>query len=152
MARINVSVPDSLRERMSALDDKVNWSEVAQTAFERELSTRNLEISDMEQVIERLRASKVDYEKSENDRGRKAGREWACRFAQYHELKTISDLELEGTDYAQQIDVALGKNSRNGDSFWMDKEAGRIKYPTDQFVWGFWDAADDVFAEVHDKI
>src|SRR5258705_7140093 len=83
MARINVSVPDSLKERMSALDARVNWSEVAQTAFEREIVKHNFEVENMEQVIERLRVSKGEYEASENERGRKDGCDWACRYATY---------------------------------------------------------------------
>jgi hypothetical protein len=137
---------------MSALDDRVNWSEIAQAAFERELSTRNLEVEDMEQVVERLRTSKMEYERAEGERGRKEGHEWACRFAKYHDLKAMSDLDLQGSNFAYQVDIALGKNTRDGESFWMDEETGRIKYPSDEFVLGFWDAADDVFEEVQDKM
>src|SRR5947208_13665450 len=113
VARINVSVPDSLKERMSALD-KVNWSEVAQSAFEREISKHNVEVSNMEQVIERLRASKTEYETSEHDRGRKDGHAWACRRATYAELNAISNLELGGDEFALQFDTALGNNPREG--------------------------------------
>ena len=45
MARINVSVPDGLKERMSVLDSRVNWSEVAQAAFEREIVNHNFEVT-----------------------------------------------------------------------------------------------------------
>lgn len=152
MARINVSVPDSLRERMSALDNKVNWSEVAQRAFERELGSRNLEIENMDQVVERLRESKSSYLKQEQERGRKAGHEWACRFASYEDLKAISDLELGVEDCAHQIDTALGNNPRDGQSFWFDEESGRVKYPSDDYVIAFWDAAQDVFLEVQEKL
>jgi post-segregation antitoxin (ccd killing protein) len=155
MARINVSVPDSLRERMSALDSQVNWSEVAQAAFEREIVKHNFKVENMEQVIERLRVSKKEYEATEHEKGRRDGHDWACRHATYADLKAVSDLDLhvEGTELAAQVDAALGKNPRDGDSFWMDEEdANRIKYPSDNYVFGFWDAADDVFAEIADKL
>lgn len=66
---------------------------------------------------------------------------FACRLAQYHDLKAISDLDLEGSNFAYQVDMALGMNTRDGESFWMDEEPGRIKYPSDKFVFGFCDAA-----------
>jgi hypothetical protein len=152
MPRINVYVPDSMKERMDALADQVNWSEAAQAAFNREIMNRNVEVENMEQVIERLKASKAEYEISENQRGRKAGHEWACRYASYGALKVVSDLELEGTGFAEQFDVALGNNPREGASFWIDEDTGRVKYPSDKYVFGFWDAADDVFAQVEDKL
>ncbi len=152
MARINISVPDGLRERMSALDERVNWSEVAQTAFEREIIRHNFEVENMEQVIERLRVSKSEYETTEYERGRKDGHDWACRHATYADLKAVCDLDLEGTGLAAQVDAALGKNPREGDSFWIDEEAARMKYPSDRYVFGFWDAADDVFAAIEDKV
>jgi hypothetical protein len=65
---------------------------------------------------------------------------FACRLAQYHDLKAISDLDLEGSNFAYQVDMALGMNTRDGESFWMDEETGRIKYPSDEFVFGFCDA------------
>jgi hypothetical protein len=153
MARINVSVPDSLRERMSALDQQVNWSEVAQLAFEREIiAHNNLEIEDMEQVIERLKVSKAEHEKAENELGKKEGHEWACRVASYGDLKKVSDLELVGSGFATQFDEALGNDWRNRVSFWIDEETGRVRPPSDEYVFGFWDAADDVFAQVENKL
>jgi hypothetical protein len=150
MARINVSVPDSLKERMSALD-QVNWSEVAQSAFEREIVKHNFEVTNMEQVVERLRVSKGVYESSEHDRGRKEGQEWACRHATYGDLKAISKLEFDGDDFALQFDAALGNDPRRGESFWINDETGRV-LPSDEYVSGFWDAATDVFAEVEGKL
>jgi hypothetical protein len=37
---------------------------------------------------------------------------FACRLAQYHDLKAISDLDLEGSNFAYQVDMALGMNTR----------------------------------------
>src|SRR5436305_972571 len=121
MPRINVYVPDSMKERMDALADQVNWSEAAQAAFNREIMNRNAKVENMEQVIERLKASKAEHEISENQRGRKDGHKWACQLASYKDLKAISDLELEGADFAAQFDVALGNNPREGASFWIDE-------------------------------
>ena len=106
----------------------------------------------MDEVIDRLKASKAEHEKTENELGRKAGHEWACRFANYGDLKKVSDLELTGSGFAAQFDDALGNDWRQGESFWVDEETGRLKLPSDEYVFGFWDAADDVFTQVENKL
>src|SRR6476620_501940 len=101
MARINVSVPDSLKERMSALDSRVNWSEVAQAAFEREIIKHNFEVKNMEQVIERLRASKTAFAEKEQADGLAHGRSWAQQHASYKHLRAVVDLDFtDETNYA----------------------------------------------------
>jgi hypothetical protein len=155
MPRINVYVPDAMKERMDALGDRVNWSEAAQAAFGREIVNATFKGDNMEGVIERLRASKSENEKAELDRGRKAGHEWACKYASYADLKAVSDMDPESQEknLASKVDDALGRNLHKGDmSFWMDEETGRVKYPSDRYVYGFWDAADDVFIQVEDKL
>ena len=37
MAKINLSIPDDLKERMAEFGDNVNWSAIAKTAFEIEI-------------------------------------------------------------------------------------------------------------------
>jgi hypothetical protein len=153
MARINVSVPDSLRERMSALDSRVNWSEVAQTAFEREIVKHNFEVENMEQVIERLRASKTAFAEKEQADGLKHGRSWAQQHASYEELRTVANLDLTNeTDYAALVDKALGNIDLHwDDSFWQDGDDVR-RLPSNEYVQGFVDGALDVWSQVADKI
>ncbi len=38
MPRINIYVPDTMKERMDALRDRIKWSEVAQAAFDQVIS------------------------------------------------------------------------------------------------------------------
>jgi hypothetical protein len=152
MARINVSVRDDLKERMSALDHKVNWSEVAQSAFEREVSARTVSGDDMEQVIERLRASKASFEERERTAGVEFGQRFAKRSASYEHLRAIAELRLVGIPpRAGDVDRALGlKVLDPRESFW--REGGELKVPSDEYVKGFVDGASDVWAEVVDKL
>lgn len=64
MARINLSIPDDLRARMDPLEKRFNWSEVAAAAFEREIAKATFDEENMDLVIERLKASKSDYERT----------------------------------------------------------------------------------------
>jgi hypothetical protein len=142
-----------MKERMDALGDRINWSEAAQRAFEREIAGATVTTGNsMEQVIERLRVSKQEYLKSEGERGRKDGHEWACKFASYEDLMRVSGADPEQQKVAHQIDEALGLDPQEGTSFWMNEEKGRIEYPSDEYAYGFWDAADDVFEEVKEII
>jgi hypothetical protein len=40
--RINISIPDELKTRMDAVDERVNWSAVAREAFMREIGAPSL--------------------------------------------------------------------------------------------------------------
>lgn len=153
MARINVSVPDSLKERMAALDSRVNWSEVAQTAFEREIVSHNFEVKNMEQVIERLRVSKTAFADKERAEGVSAGRNWAQQHASYEDLRAVANLDFTGeTNYAVLMDKTLGNTDLNRDeSFWQDgDEVWRL--PSNEYVEAFVDGACDVWEQVADKI
>jgi hypothetical protein len=153
MPRINVYVPDVMKERMDALGDRINWSEAAQLAFDREIANATPRGKDMEAVIERLRVSKADYQQSEKERGKKEGHDWACRHATYGDLRKVSGCRMDRSEnFAQQIDEALGNNPGEGTSFWLNEKSGRIEYPSDEYAYAFWDAADDVFDEVDAKL
>ncbi|WP_298876829.1 hypothetical protein [uncultured Bradyrhizobium sp.] len=159
MARINVSVPDSLKERMSALDDRVNWSEVAQAAFEREVTARTFKGDDMEGVIERLRASKDQYEDEERDNGIVHGREWAKRRASFKELKAIAQIDFgsgyfEEFDMGMKVDEVLNNDVRNEGpeaSLWSDGSSNLVM-PGNAYVEAFVEGAKEVWDEVSDKI
>lgn len=155
MARINVSVPDDLKERMSALDDRVNWSEVAQAAFEREVSNRTFKGEDMEDVIERLRVSKAEFKLTEHEKGKRDGIEWAKRFANYKDLEQIGGFfwpEDDEGDFSVQFDRAVGLNPERGESFWLDEETSRVKRPSNDYVEGYVEGAEEVWKAVEEKL
>ena len=96
MPKINLSVPDDMKARMDAAGDRRNWSAVARRAFDLELKHIEsiMEIKTMNQVIERLKASKAMSAANSEDDGRHAGRLWAKERAEYDELKRVGGLEM----------------------------------------------------------
>src|SRR5262245_60363687 len=150
MARVNVSVPDEMKERMDALGDRVNWSEAARSAFEREITAATMPADpNLDQVIERLRASKAEFDREEIAQAREAGRNWAKLNASYLSLKRIINLTLTGRSFAEQVDRALGIPDW-GESVWFD---GYVKNnPSDEYVEAWIEGVKDVWREVADKI
>jgi hypothetical protein len=158
MARINVSVPDSLKERMSALDDRVNWSEVAQTAFEREVAIRTFKGDDMEDVIERLRSSKAEYETEARGDGLLHGQDWAKRIASFKDLRELAKVDFGSRNYeefemALFVDGALGRDTRNDpdESLWSDGD-GDLDLPINSYVEAYVEGAKQIWDEVNGKI
>jgi hypothetical protein len=158
MARINVSVPDGLKERMSALDDRVNWSEVAQAAFEREVSIRALSGDSMDNVIERLRASKAEFEDSERQGGMKDGLAWAKSSASYKDLRALAQFDTgvfyEEFEMGVMVDKLLGNDVQNEGplaSLWSDG-TDNLVMPVNAYVEAFVDGAKELWEEVQDKI
>ena len=141
------------RRKLSVLDSRVNWSEVAQAAFEREIVNHNFEVKNMEHVIERLRASKTAFADKERAEGVRAGRNWAQQHASYEHLHTVANLDLtDEANYAVQMDKALGNTGLNRDeSFWADGDEV-WKLPSNEYVEAFVDGACDVWDQVADKI
>ncbi len=93
MARVTMSVSDGLKKRMSKAKRHVNWSEIAQAAFERKLGelAQQKEIKKMSDVIERLRASKLESDSETEKQGRNDGREWAKRTATAVDLERLAN-------------------------------------------------------------
>jgi hypothetical protein len=158
MARINLSIPDDLRTRMSALDKPINWSEVAQAAFEREVSAATFNGEDMESVIERLKASKEEYDAAERGDGMRCGREWAKVKASFKDLRAISKVDFGNGDFAEfdmglVVDKALGRDPHNDpeDSLWSDGSENLV-LPVNAYVEAFVEGAKQVWEEVDGKI
>jgi hypothetical protein len=158
MARINLSIPDDLRTRMSALDNRFNWSEVAQAAFEREVSAATFNGENMDSVIERLRASKEEYDAEERGDGLRHGREWAKLTASFKDLRAISKIEfgdghLEEFEMGFIVDKALDRDSRNDpeESLWSDGSEDLVM-PINAYVEAFVEGAKQIWDEVDGKI
>jgi hypothetical protein len=120
MARIAIYVPDQLKARMDACDDKVNWSSVAQPAFERALAmeeAKMMDLGDRQQAIARLKASRDDYAAEEMADGEAAGREWALKRADYSELVR---LRAYRTEAVEQGELERHMSENVGYTFWED--------------------------------
>jgi hypothetical protein len=114
MARVNISIPDSLYERLDRLRDRVNASKVCASALERELNMieGRAAIADPEiaQLVQRLQSTKERWYK----RGREDGKRWAVQFASRQQLWRVYDEvhDEEGPDLAEWLTRRHGQRRR----------------------------------------
>ena len=164
MARTTISLPDDLKERMDAVKEPVNWSQVAARAFETRLGeiASRARGKDMDSVIQRLRASKVACEDSDTKEGREAGERWAQHDAEWSELERLDRAlrddsfwieGIEEQDWARVVYLAMGNDECSSRSdieeFWgEDVEV----HSSRAWFQGFCDGAIAVFDEVRDKV
>jgi hypothetical protein len=92
MARLNISIPDALYERLDRLRDRVNASKVCAAALEKELAMvegptlveDNTETK-VARLVERLRGDREKW----YERGRQAGEAWVVDVATLAELNEL---------------------------------------------------------------
>jgi len=90
VARISLYIPDELRLRMDAVGSEVNWSDVARPALTAAVAAfEHRKGRNMSTAIERLRASKLQADQHDKDRGSKDGRDWAENKAGYRDLRDL---------------------------------------------------------------
>jgi hypothetical protein len=98
--RMNISVPRELKARMDA-EEGVNWSAVASSAFEAkllELASKK-EVSDMDDVVARLKAAEEFEANEDYQAGFKAGQQWAKSTATPKQLRRLADYLEEGDEW-----------------------------------------------------
>jgi hypothetical protein len=171
MARTTISVPDDLKKRMDRVKEPVNWSAIATEAFELKLGefARNRKEKTMDNVIERLRASKIQRVNVVQRLGGEAGKDWAKNIAEFDELERIADIDTSDyfagqpnapygwSDYLAFAILGTSRDdmdaSISGD-FW-DSALGDSRDPrleSEKFLEGFIDGAADVYRDVASKI
>jgi hypothetical protein len=91
MARMNISIPDPLYERLDRLRDRVNASKVCAQALERELDMLEggaaVADPDITQLIGRLQGARDRW----YQRGRQDGRRWAVQLGTREDLWRVKD-------------------------------------------------------------
>lgn len=117
MAKITIYVGDDLKGRMDQQPAK-NWSGVAQEAFELELRTTAKENMEMDDVIERLRASKTKKEQTEKPAWIKKGREWAMRVPDADELERLGELDYSDAESWEDILRLMVSTYQDDDTNW----------------------------------
>lgn len=145
MARVNISIPDDLRERMEGLN--VNWSSLAQAAFAHAIDVEQMRAygQNMESGLERLRADRNRNSAHEEARGFKAGSSWALEEASYDELQSFvqdGNLRQDFEALARRVDVI-----EDGLSFALPDMPPR-KAVTTPYAQGFLAGATDVFHKI----
>jgi len=97
VVRTTISIPQDIKDQMDAVEEPVNWSAVATGAFEEKLGqiAAQKKEKSMEDVIQRLRASKRETETYYTSEGLKAGKEWAINDATWSNLRDIGEKFLK---------------------------------------------------------
>jgi hypothetical protein len=89
MARLNITLPDPLYERLKRLEDRLNASKVCSQALEAELDTIETRPEtldpDIQKAIDRLQSAADRW----RDRGRRDGRRWAIEEATGDQLREL---------------------------------------------------------------
>ena len=92
MAKITISVPDELYEKMQEWKSSLNFSKVFQNAMcgmirkKESLMSKFRKEVDFSSIVDRLKKEKVEFEFNIREWGRKDGLEW-CKTAHYRELQ-----------------------------------------------------------------
>lgn len=148
MARMNISVPDELKNRMDNAGNGENWSAIACTAFEIRLGeiAKLKQEKEMSDVIQRLRASKKSRQTEAFSLGEKLGYQWARDRAEFDELERVLDFEGDKVDAFDRF-VTEGAYDL-WDSLCVEPED--IK--RDGFLDGFIDGVTRLYNEVADAL
>jgi hypothetical protein len=165
MARMTISIPNDVRKRMERVKDAVNWSAIAAGAFEHklgEIASKQKEKS-MENVVARLRASKLTHASHQNKEGYDAGVRWANDTADYDDLVRLRDLEIDeffagqpkapysASDYLAFaiLDIDVEGTDRGGNREYTERLWGeQDERDEEEFCTGFCEGALSVFNKV----
>lgn len=117
MARLNITVPDELYDRVEKWRDRVNLSRICQDAIARELEKLELvpeDVHEMQKALSRLGEQKAKVERSCFRKGVYDGLEWA-READYPVLKRWGE-QLQGDAVWEEVlrGPASGKVATHG--------------------------------------
>ncbi len=167
--RMTISVPDPLKERMTALKQKPNWSALACRAFTAHLAQveGKKEKRDMDAVIARLRDSRLESAEATQADGFSAGQTWASGLATADQLQRLA----EARDPVHGWYVGVGSSAYgageqvyfliepedDGDrsaaeEFWKNALDGDDMPDDDSFVQGFAEGACAIWYEVSDQL
>lgn len=174
MPNISVYVNDDLKRRMDAEKDE-NWSKLASASFNKKLAEliQRKTVNDMEAAIQRLRASRNEYEEMINAEGFEAGKEWAERYADFGQLKRLCEFgERLESEPVYGWEFFFGEDSNNAycaserlvfeiegeepdrnlaSDFW-DAALGNEDLPEADFARAFAEGAIEFFKRVSDKL
>ena len=152
MARVTVYVPDDVKARMDEAGEDINWSALAQRAFVEAALSRAVrkDQSNMDKVVERLRASKERVMEADHRNGKTAGQRWAKQTAEYDQLERLSEY-LEDNN-CEDVDCLRGLLDPDGDHRREFYEWVGRDHPSENYVIGFVEGAVEVFDEVSPQL
>lgn len=170
--RLSVSITQDLKRRMDKVADQVNWSATAAAAFESKLAeiAARKEKKDMTDVVQRLRASKLETANEVYKDGFATGQEWAKDTANAAQLvrlerwrtacgadwDTVFEIEDHGYNNASRSlaeTVAEIEGRHSIDEFWETAVGDDLtKIEDGPFVHGFAEGALAVWDEVKSQL
>jgi hypothetical protein len=146
---MSIYVPDELKERMDDADS-VNWSGVAQSAFEKVLRLHpKLTENEMQATIERLKASKTAQTDDVIAAGVEAGKKWAMEKASYLDLATAGK---ELTSYKTNAMRVFPERLPTGEKFFKIALESGVTGPDKYFEHGFCLGVIEVWKQVKDHL
>ena len=111
------------------------------------------EDEEMNEAIERLRASKEKHEEEAVINGKRAGRYWAEKEAEFYELARVSRISEDDENVGDSLRKAIDPGNDLDDSELWNRLFGQDEYPDDEaFVLAFIKGARKFFESVKDKI
>lgn len=172
--RTTISLPADLKKRMDKIADDVNWSAIAARAFESVLAEHaaRKERKNMSDVIQRLRASKQQFDDESYKDGFYVGQGWAKDIAEVRELQNLArvrrsirdeDWTFETDDNSAygawewlyfQIFPEHDRDRDEADVFWagvLEDEDDPRRFDAG-FLRGFADGALDIWTQVKNQI
>ena len=166
--RMNISVSDELKARMDKVEC-VNWSAIACQAFSEKLATLLAgKVKNMQDVIQRLKASKQMTDNDTAKRGFAEGQDWAKQHAEAIQLKQLSEardrnhdwsFDVGGSAYGPAerfffiIDPAADGDREQAVDFWQQILGDDAEQLTEsEFVQAFAEGAMNIWAQVEDKL
>lgn len=144
MARVNISIPDDLRESMVGLN--CNWSALAQEAFAHAVELEQLKGQglELEAGLTRLRADKHRHSEREHATGFLHGSTWALQVARYDELAEVAASQ----ELRSQPALAVQWVNQNVDSNAFDLPGMPKSDVSTSYAVGYLAGASDVFSKV----
>lgn len=166
-ARMTITLPPELKKRMDRVKEPVNWSALAADAFTKKLGelAAKKEKKDMTDVIERLRASKMESASQQEKEGQEVGRAWATHSAEAIDLERLYRLgsSLNDYDWGQLCHnghagstvagaITQSDDYRDHEEFWEQILERTETAEDSDFITGFFNGALEVWRDVKDKI
>jgi hypothetical protein len=97
MPRLNVYIPDDLKSRMDEAG-AINWSELAQRAFEAKLQSIDQRSREMRPTMQRLVADRNNYLSDIEQEGRRAAR-WFANELPYASIRRIAKIDVDNEEF-----------------------------------------------------
>jgi len=154
--RITLSIPDMLHEKMEKWRQSFNLSKMFQEALaeaihkKEEFQKRFQQESDIPEIIERLRAEKLQSEGNYSENGRAEGLQWA-RSAHYEDLIYAASLDVSH-DIAQDQRLGTYFTELMDDSLFRGKSPGELEKYTNLFFDGWRRGVAEFWDEIKEKL